>query len=51
MGNLSDVEAVFPVVKTGPGPRHYTVVFPYPVNEEAAQQFNSLFKLVDKTQK
>jgi hypothetical protein len=38
------VERVFPVVKTGADPSHFTVVLPKPVTKEVAEQFNQLFR-------
>jgi hypothetical protein len=38
------VEKVFPVVKTGADPNHFTVVLPNPVTREVAEQFNTLFQ-------
>jgi RHS repeat-associated protein len=38
------VEKVFPVVKTGGDPNHFTVVLPNPVTREVADQFNALFQ-------
>ncbi len=38
------VEKVFPVLKTGADPNHYTVVLPKPVTKEVAEQFNQLFR-------
>jgi hypothetical protein len=40
------VEKVFPVVKTGADPSHFTVVLPNPVTREVADQFNALFQAV-----
>jgi RHS repeat-associated protein len=40
------VERVFPVVKTGSDPNHFTVVLPNPVTRGVADQFNGLFKAV-----
>lgn len=39
-----DVEQVFPVRQTGPDGRHYTVVLPNPVTQEAVDLFNRLFR-------
>jgi hypothetical protein len=41
-----DVEKVFPVVKTGADPNHFTVVLPNPVTGEVAEKFNALFQSV-----
>jgi len=40
------VEKVFPVVKTGADPNHFTVVLPEPVMKEVADQFNALFRTI-----
>lgn len=38
------VEKVFPVMKTGADPGHFTVVLPKPVTKEVADQLNALFR-------
>jgi len=40
---LLDVMKVFEIKKTGPDPRHWTVVLPNPVTQEVADKFNTLF--------
>jgi RHS repeat-associated protein len=42
----ADVEKVFPVVKTGSDPNHYTVVLPSPVTKSVTEQFNAFFRPV-----
>jgi hypothetical protein len=43
VASRSAVEKVFPVMKTGRDPFHFTVVLPDEVTPEAADAFNALF--------
>jgi hypothetical protein len=38
------VEELFPVLKTGADPHHYTVILPRPVTKDVADLFNELFR-------
>jgi hypothetical protein len=41
--DFGDAGKVFPIVKTGANPSHYTVVLPKPVTQAVADIFNSIF--------
>ena len=43
--DFGEAAKVFPIVKTGKDPSHYTVILPRPVTQEVADLFNSTFKL------
>jgi hypothetical protein len=42
--DFGEAAKVFPIIKTGTNPSHYTVILPKPVTQEVADLFNSIFK-------
>jgi hypothetical protein len=43
--DFGEAAKVFPIIKTGTNPSHYTVILPKPVPRDVADLFNSIFKL------